>query len=165
MYQVALGLPCRDVLQAHMHYVRIRIQQAYLVRICTRPTMLIYAPDLPCQDMHQTYHVSICTRLTSSGYAPNMHARSEYAPGLPCQVCARVGQIMLCFLPILLFLYAQNSTDYALNYAPKLPIMLKLCSLFLEGANLYLQMIALLCYVQHHNFITNLKLGLVAAIT
>ena len=42
---------------------------------------------------------------------------------------------MLYFLPIMLFLYAQNSTDYALNYALKLPIMLKLCSLFLEGAN------------------------------
>jgi len=65
----------------------------------------------------------------------------------------------------MIFLYAQNSTDYALNYAPKLPIMLKLCSLFLEGANLYVQITALLCYVQHHNFITNLKPGLVAAIT
>ena len=72
---------------------------------------------------------------------------------------------MLYFLPIMLFLYAQNSTDYALNYAPKLPIMLKLRSLFLEGENLYVQIIALLCYVQHNNFITNLKLGLVAAIT
>jgi len=72
---------------------------------------------------------------------------------------------MLYFLPIMLFLYAQNSTDYALNYAPKLPIMLKLCSLFLEGANLYVQIIALLCYVQHRNLITNLKPGLVAAIT
>ena len=73
----------------------------------------------------------------------------------------RVGWIMLYFLPIMLFLYAQNSTDCALNYAPKLPIMLKLCSLFLEGANLYVQIIALLCYVQHHHFI---KPGLVAAI-
>ena len=35
--------------------------------------------------------------------------------------------------------------------------MLKLCPLFLEGANLYIQIIALLCCVQHHNFITNLK--------
>jgi len=56
---------------------------------------------------------------------------SENRPGLQ----TRVGRIMLCFLPIMLFLYAQNSTDYALNYAPKLRIMLKLCSLFLEGAN------------------------------
>ena len=39
-------------------------------------------------------------------------------------------------------------------------IMLKLCPLFLEGANLYIQIIALLCCVQHHNFITNLKPGL-----
>ena len=76
----------------------------------------------------------------------------------------RVGQIMLYFLPIMLFLCAQNSTDYALNCAQKLPIILKLCSLFLEGANLYVQIITLLCYV-HHNFITNLKPGLVAAIT
>ena len=38
--------------------------------------------------------------------------------------------------------------------------MLKLCPLFLEGANLYIQIIALLCCVQHHNFITNLKPGL-----
>jgi len=38
--------------------------------------------------------------------------------------------------------------------------MLKLCPLFLEGANLYVQIIVLLCYVQHHNFITNLKPGL-----
>ena len=45
----------------------------------------------------------------------------------------RVGQIMLYFLPIMLFLCAQNSTDYALNCAQKLPIILKLCSLFLEG--------------------------------
>ena len=72
---------------------------------------------------------------------------------------------MLYFLPIMLFLYAQNSTDYALNYAPKLPIMLKLRSLFLEGENLYVQIIALLCYIQHHNFITNLQPGLGAAIT
>ena len=72
---------------------------------------------------------------------------------------------MLYFLPIMLFLYAQNSTDYALNYAPKLPIMLKLRSLFLEGENLYVQIIALLCYIQHHNFITNLKPGLGTAIT
>ena len=44
--------------------------------------------------------------------------------------------------------YAQNSTDYALNYAPKLPIMLKLCPLILEGANLYI----LLCTTSqfHH---------------
>ena len=48
-------------------------------------------------------------------------------------MCVKVGRIMLCFLPIMLFLYAQNSTDYALNYAPKLLIMLKLCSLFLSG--------------------------------
>ena len=61
----------------------------------------------------------------------------------------------------MLFQYAQNSTDYDLNYyAPKLPIMLKLCPLILEGANLYVQIIVLLCYVQHHNFITNLKPGL-----
>jgi len=54
-----------------------------------------------------------------------------------------------------------NSIDYALNYAPNLPIMLKLCPLFLEGANLYVQIIiVLLCYVQHHNFSTNLKPGL-----
>jgi len=66
---------------------------------------------------------------------------------------------MLYYLPIMLFLYAQNSTDYALNYASNLPIMLKLCSLFLEGANLYVQINALLCYVQHRNFITNLKTG------
>ena len=52
----------------------------------------------------------------------------------------------------MLFKYAQNSTDYALNYAPNLPIMLKL---YLEGANLYVQII-----VQNHNFITNLKPGL-----
>ena len=38
--------------------------------------------------------------------------------------------------------------------------MLKLCPLFLEGANLYIQIIALLCCVQHHNLITNLKPGL-----
>ena len=76
-----------------------------------------------------------------------------------------LGGLCFVFLPIMLFLYAQNSTDYALNYAPKLPIMLKLCSLFLEGANLYVQIIALLCYIQHHNFITNLKPGLGAAIT
>ena len=76
-----------------------------------------------------------------------------------------LGGLCFVFLSIMLFLYAQNSTDYALNYAPKLPIMLKLCSLFLEGASLYVQIIALLCYVQHNNFITNLKLGLVAAIT
>ena len=36
----------------------------------------------------------------------------------------------------------------------------KLCPLILEGANLYVQIIVLLCYVQHHNFITNLKPGL-----
>ena len=64
------------------------------------------------------------------------------------------------FLLIMLFQYAQNSTDYALNYAPNLPIMLKLCSLFLEVANLYVQIIVLLSYAQHHNFITNLKPGL-----
>ena len=67
---------------------------------------------------------------------------------------------MLNFSPIMLFQYAQNSTNYALNYAPNLPILLKLCPLFLEGANLYVQIIALLCCVQHHNFITNLKPGL-----
>ena len=78
-------------------------------------------------------------------------------------IMGRVGRIMLYFLPIMLFQNAQNSTDYALNYAPKLPIMLKLCSLFLGGANLYVQITALLCYV-HHNFITHLKPGLVAAI-
>ena len=65
----------------------------------------------------------------------------------------------------MLFQYAQNYTDYALNYAPNLPIMPKLCPLFLGGANSYVQIIVLLCYVQHHNFITNLKPGLVAAIT
>ena len=32
---------------------------------------------------------------------------------------------MLNFSPIMLFQYAQNSTDCALNYAPNLPIMLK----------------------------------------
>jgi len=49
----------------------------------------------------------------------------------------RVGRtLMLNFLPIMLFQYAQNRTDYAYNY---LPIMLKLCPLFLEGANLYAQ--------------------------
>ena len=48
----------------------------------------------------------------------------------------RVGRIMLYYLPIMLFLYAQNSTDYALNYASNLPIMLKLCPLFLEETNL-----------------------------
>jgi len=42
------------------------------------------------------------------------------------------------------------------------PIMLKLCPLFLEGANLYAQTIALLCCVQHHNFIINLKPDLYA---
>ena len=57
----------------------------------------------------------------------------------------------------MLFKYAQNSTDYALNYAPNLPIMLKL---YLEGANLYVQIIVLLYFVQNHNFITNLKPGL-----
>jgi len=66
---------------------------------------------------------------------------------------------MLYYLPIMLFLYAQSSTDYALKYASNLPIMLKLCSLFLEGANVYVQIIELLCYVQHRNFITNLKPG------
>ena len=61
----------------------------------------------------------------------------------------------------MLFQYAQNSTDYDLKLlCPKLPIMLKLCPLILEGANLYVQIIVLLCYVQHHNFITNLKPGL-----
>jgi len=67
---------------------------------------------------------------------------------------------MLDISPIMLFQYAQNSTDYALNYAPNLPIMLKLCPLCLEGANLYMyvQIIALRCSV-HHN-ITNLKPGL-----
>ena len=35
--------------------------------------------------------------------------------------------------------------------------MLKLCPLFLDGANLYVQIIALLYCVQHHHFITNLK--------
>jgi len=38
---------------------------------------------------------------------------------------------MLNFSPIMLFQYAQNFTDYALNYAPNLPIILKLCPLFL----------------------------------
>ena len=69
---------------------------------------------------------------------------------------------MLSFLPIMLFQYAQNFTDYALKliiYAPDFPIVLKLCPVFLEGANLYVQIIVLLCYVQHHNFITNLKPG------
>jgi len=48
--------------------------------------------------------------------------------------------IMLSFfLPIMLFQYAQNFTDYALNNAPNLSIMLELCPLFLEGANLYVQ--------------------------
>ena len=37
----------------------------------------------------------------------------------------------------MLLQYAQNSTNYALNYAPNLPISLKLRLLFLEGANLY----------------------------
>jgi len=37
----------------------------------------------------------------------------------------------------MLFQYAQNSTDYALTYAPSLHIMLKLHPLFLDGANLY----------------------------
>ena len=65
-------------------------------------------------------------------------------------VTIRVGRIML-------LQYAQNSTNYALKYVPNMPIMLKLFPLFLEGANLYLQIIVLLCYVQNHNFITNLK--------
>ena len=69
----------------------------------------------------------------------------------------RVGQIMLNFSPIMLFQYAQNSTNYALDYDPYLPIMLELCPLFLEGANLSAKISALLCCVQHHNFITNLK--------
>ena len=51
-------------------------------------------------------------------------------------VKSRVGRIMLNFSPIMLFQYAQNSTDYALNYASNLPIMLKLCPLFLEETNL-----------------------------
>jgi len=38
--------------------------------------------------------------------------------------------------------------------------MLKLCPLFLEGANLYVQIIMLLCHVQHHHCISNLKLDL-----
>ena len=73
--------------------------------------------------------------------------------------CYRVGQIMLNSLPIMLFQYAQNSTCYAANYAPDLPIMLKLCPLFLEGANRYVLIIIilLLSYVQGHNCITNFK--------
>ena len=69
-------------------------------------------------------------------------------------MCVKVGRIMLYFLPIMLFLYAQNSTDYALNYAPKLPIMLKLCSLFLERSKLVCSNnhISLLCTASqfHH---------------
>ena len=67
-----------------------------------------------------------------------------------------LGRLCSIILPIMLFQYAQNSTDCALNYAPNLPIMLKL---YLEGANLYVQIIVLLRFV-HHNFITNLKPGL-----
>ena len=37
----------------------------------------------------------------------------------------------------MLLQYAQNSTDYALTYATNLPIMLKQCLLFLEGAKWY----------------------------
>ena len=44
------------------------------------------------------------------------------------------------FSPIMLFQYAQYCTNY---YAPNLPIMLKLCPLFQEGANLYVQIIIL----------------------
>ena len=45
------------------------------------------------------------------------------------------------------FQYAQNCTNYAYNYAQNLPIMLKLCPLFLslEGANLYVRIIILHC--------------------
>ena len=48
------------------------------------------------------------------------------------------------------------SQNYAANYAPNLPIMLKLCPLFLKGANLYVQIIILLSYIQCHSCITNL---------
>ena len=48
---------------------------------------------------------------------------------------------MLHFLPIMLFQYAQNCTNCAYNYAQNLPIMLKLCPLFQEGTNLYVQIL------------------------
>jgi len=54
---------------------------------------------------------------------------------------SKVGPIMLNSSPVMLFQYTHNSTNYAANYAPNLPIMLKLCPLFLEGANLYVQII------------------------
>jgi len=66
---------------------------------------------------------------------------------------------MLNFSPNMLFQYAQNSTDYALNYAPNLPIMLKLpiisgrCKLVHSN-----NCITLLCTTSQ--CITNLKPGL-----
>ena len=62
-------------------------------------------------------------------------------PGNMVETTLRRYVDLICsvFLPLMLFQYAQNSTDYALNYALNLPIMLELCPLFLEGANLYVQ--------------------------
>jgi len=57
---------------------------------------------------------------------------------------------MLNFSPIMLFQYAQNSTDYALNYAQNLPIMLKLCPLFMQGANLQIYCTLLCTTSQFH---------------
>ena len=61
-----------------------------------------------------------------------------------------------------------SGTHYAIPICSKFyKLCFKLCPKFvyyaqtvLEGANLYVQIIALLCCVQHHNFITNLKPGL-----
>ena len=47
-------------------------------------------------------------------------------------IVATVGRITLNLLPIMLFQYAQNSTDYTLNYVPNLPIVLKVCP-FISG--------------------------------
>jgi len=49
-----------------------------------------------------------------------------------------------------------------LQIMPQICLLCSNCPLFLKGANLYVQIIALLCCVrvQHHNFITKLKPGL-----
>ena len=59
----------------------------------------------------------------------------------------------------MLFQCAQIFTNYAFNYAQNLPTVLKLCPLFLEGPNLYVQIIILPNNV-HRDCIIDLKPGL-----
>jgi len=69
---------------------------------------------------------TICAYFLAA--ASDKHMRLLGMGGL-CSIFSTRYAIPICW----------NSTNYALNYAPNFPIMLKLCPLFLEGANMYVQ--------------------------